>query len=382
MPYEAPNTAMQPPVLQKPTKGGLLIPVRKLPYLPGKKLSWLVRFLITVRSYLQELGACVRHYPINDVLFGLRHGFAADRVFLYGREGIRSGQYLSDLQRQFSRFINPKPARELLEDKLLFETLASQFVHVPKNHLYCDDKRLVVLSDEWRKIAAAGFESEPQRFVMKRSRGGGGTHIKTVEIRRGVVSVDGMSMRLDQFYEVFTERDGHILCEFVRQSEFLSRIYPHTTNSVRVICMRDSDGEPFIAKTILRLGTQKSCGVDNFGRGGLVAGVNSETGVLGAALEHDAKSPRLPLKHQHHPDTGTPIVGKLLPGWSAARDQSLFLMRQLPFINYVGWDIIITEHGPVFLEGNNYTGVRVAQADSGLLTDRRIRDFYRRFGII
>ena len=373
---------VQPPAQQGPTGLDELVSVRRLPYLPGQGPKWFARFLITARSYARELGACVPRYSPKDVLFGLRYGFAADRVFLYGRENVRSGNYLSDLQRQFSRFINSKPARELLEDKLLFERLANRFVRVPKNYLYCDNGRLVVLCDEWTKIAANESGSEPKCFIMKRSRGGGGIKIQLVEFGGGVVSVDGASMALDQFYDVFSSHDGNILCEFIRQSDLCSRIYPHTTNSVRVICMRDRDGEPFIARAILRLGTAQSKGVDNFGRGGLSVNIDLETGMLGTAVQHDATHPREPLRYDHHPDTGAPLRGQTLPQWGVAIDQSLALMRQLPFINYVGWDIVLTEQGPVFLEGNNYTGVRLAQAHSSLLDDTRIYEFYRRFGIV
>ena len=358
------------------------VPVRSLPFVPGKGLKWLGRLLITTRSYVWELGSCVRHYPIRDVLFGLRYEFAADRVFLYGRESLQSGLYLSDLQRQFSRFINSKPARELLEDKLLFQALAGQFVCLPRNYLYCDNKRVVVLCGEWLKIVATEHDCEPKRLVMKRSRGGGGTGIQFIEISNTGVLVDGVSMTADQFYELFALCDGSILCEFISQSQFFKQLYPNTTNSIRVICMRDSDGDPFIARAILRLGTNKSKGVDNFGRGGLAVNVDLGTGKLGAAVEHDARRPQKPFAHKNHPDTGAQILGESLPGWGEARDQSLFLMRQLPFINYVGWDIVMSEQGPVFLEGNNYTGVRLAQAHAGLLQDARVCEFYRRYGII
>ncbi|HUT02376.1 MAG TPA: sugar-transfer associated ATP-grasp domain-containing protein [bacterium] len=370
------------PTLQTPRNGDLPSKARKLPYLPGRGLRWLARFLEVARCYMKEIRACIGHFPLEVVLFGLRRGFAADRVLLYGRDAVQSGRYLSDLQRQFSRFINPKPVRELLEDKLLFESLAKQFVRVPRNYLYCDNKRLVVLTDEWPEIALSDNSSQQKRFVMKRSRGGGGVGISFVDVKPESVLVDDTPMTLDRFYEVFKERDDRILCEFIQQSDFCALIYPHTTNSIRVICMRDRDGEPFIARAVLRLGTTQSKGVDNFGRGGLSVDIDLETGKLGTAVQHNAKSPRAPLVYENHPDTGAPLRGQSLPRWGEARDRSLLLMRQLPFINYVGWDIILTEQDPVFLEGNNYTGVRLAQAHSGLLDEPRICDFYRRFGII
>ena len=330
----------------------------------------------------ERVGACVGRYRMKDVLFGLRHGFAADRVYLYGREEILSGLYLSDLQRQFTRFINPKPVREFLEDKLLFEAIVNTIVRVPKNYIYCDSGHVVVLSDVWHKIACPDAGHKSHRLVMKRSRGGGGVEIDFFEVKNGIVSINGKNLKMQEFYQMLQQRDERIVCEFVEQSQFFSRIYPHTTNSLRLICMRDSASEPFITKAVLRLGTQKSKGVDNFGRGGLAAAINIETGILGEAIEHDMTSPRAPVAHEFHPDTGIRIKGEALPGWSNARDETLLLMRKLRFINYVGWDIVMTERGPVFLEGNNYTGVRLAQAQAGLLQDIRAYGFYRRFGII
>jgi hypothetical protein len=88
------------------------------------------------------------------------------------------------------------------------------------------------------------------------------------------------------------------------------------------------------------------------------------------------------MRHSRHPDSDAQIAGEVLPGWDTASDASLRLMRHLPFINYVGWDIILTDSEPVFLEGNNYTGVRLAQVESGLLADSRTRAFYQHFGIV
>ena len=95
------------------------------------------------------------------------------------------------------------------------------------------------------------------------------------------------------------------------------------------------------------------------------------------------RSARLPKFHSRHPDTGTEIAGQILPGWRAAQDEALRLMRLLPFINYVGWDIVLTDAGPVFLEGNNYTGVRLAQEPiPDYLATLRAGAFYEHFEIV
>jgi Sugar-transfer associated ATP-grasp len=356
--------------------------IPRLPYLPGRRLKQAARLVFVARSYVKEIVKCIGRFPLSEVLFGMRHAFAADRVFLYGRQGILSGDYLTDLQRQFTRFINSKPARELLEDKLLFERVVGYLACVPTNYLYCDDRRPVVVSDEWDAITRCRDPEITHRLVLKRARGGGGIRIKFIEMRQGTVRLGDKTMSLTDFYGFFARRDENLLCKFIEQSDFCHKIYPHTTNTLRIICMRESNGEPFIGRAVLRLGTQKSKGVDNFGQGGLAASVDLETGTLGRAVEHYTKAPRPPSIYPCHPDTNTPIAGEALPGWEGARDVVLRLMHQLPFLNYVGWDVIMTNSGPVILEGNNYSGVRLAQIDQGLLSDNRVRAFYQRFGIV
>ena len=353
-----------------------------VPHVPGKGLVRLVRLLIILRSYAKEILKGLWRYPLSDVLFGVRYGFAADRVHLYGRPGIKSGEYLSDLQRQFTRFINAKAARELLEDKLLFAHLVGKLARVPENYLYFDRQRQVIVSDRWHELAACRDPNRKYRLVMKPARGGGGVEISFPTLCSGVVTLAESSMTVDEFLQCASQRNEYIVSEFIEQSAFFKKLHPGTTNTLRVICMWDESGQPFIARAVLRLGSARSGAVDSFGQGGLVAPFDVATGVLAEAVDHDASSPRQPRFYAHHPDTGEAIAGEKVPGWAVARDESLRLMREMPFINYVGWDIVMSNDGPVFLEGNNYTGVRLAQSQEGLLRDVRVRQFYERFGII
>jgi hypothetical protein len=354
----------------------------RLPHLPGGRLKRWVRLIFVIRSYAKEICACIGRYPLRNVLYGLWHGFAADRVLLYGADAIGSFAYLTDFQRQFSRFINPKSARELLEDKVLFESVVGRLARVPKNFLYADDGRVIVLSDEWFEMAACADSEKSHKVVLKRARGGGGIKIKFLEIKSGLVDDGKDRMPIPEFLKYLVGHEGYILCEFVEQSKFFREIYPGTTNTLRVICMRDRIGEPFIARAVLRLGTRRSNGVDNFGRGGLAANIDLATGVLGNAIEHDVSQPRKPIAYKSHPDTKVEIAGRTVPNWEATMNEALDLMRKLPFINYAGWDIIVAEEDRVFLEGNNYSGVRLAQLCSGLLQDPQVRDFYQRYGIV
>src|SRR5687768_4129862 len=82
------------PLPKNRRRESLLRVVPRFPYLPGGRLKRAVRLLFVLRSYSKEISKCLGRFPLSEIFFGIRHGFAADRVFLYGRKGISTGDYL------------------------------------------------------------------------------------------------------------------------------------------------------------------------------------------------------------------------------------------------------------------------------------------------
>jgi hypothetical protein len=166
----------------------------------------------------------------------------------------------------------------------------------------------------------------------------------------------------------------------VQQGEFPSSIFPGAVNTIRILTMSDPDTEePFVAAAAHRFGSQSSAPVDNLHAGGLSSLIDLESGALSAAAERGED--RL-IMHDVHPDTGAQISGRVVPNWSALKEQVLEVANRLPFLCYVGWDIALTAKGPVFLEGNKQPNFRAFQLHRPLLLDPRIKRFYEKHGII
>ena len=53
-----------------------------------------------------------------------------------------------------------------------------------------------------------------------------------------------------------------------------------------------------------------------------------------------------------HPYTGTPIVGFTFPFGRRSLELCLRAAHVVPQVGYVGWDVCVTENGPVLIEGN------------------------------
>ena len=111
---------------------------------------------------------------------------------------------------------------------------------------------------------------------------------------------------------------------------------------------------------ILSAGLKRPVGameVDNSRAGGIVAGIELETGVLMPASSRSFPGQLMP----QHPDTGATISGHRLSCWQEVRVLSLKAQAAFPEIWSVGWDIAMTDQGLVMIEGNTDYGLLLAQ---------------------
>jgi hypothetical protein len=146
-----------------------------------------------------------------------------------------------------------------------------------------------------------------------------------------------------------------------------------------VITFRDVDtGEPFVAFASHRFGTDRSRPVDNFGAGGLSAGIDLATGVLDRGLSRvrSADGRRNEIRWiDEHPDSGARITGTKIPHWEQVLDGVLHAAAALPGSRYVAWDLAVTQDGVSVIEGNNRGDVLV-QLHGPLLLDERTRKVF------
>ena len=160
---------------------------------------------------------------------------------------------------------------------------------------------------------------------------------------------------------IFLRRTGDvdlILEELIEQSPLLAKLHPQSLNTIRITTVRVR-GKIHIFYPFLKIGTGDSF-VDNGGAGGLLAGIDTETGIVYTDLFDEFKHYNNPLKA--HPDTGIAIKGFQLPQWNEAVALCKELAAKLDGdINFVGWDLGFTPEGWCVVEGNPYGDVIVQQ---------------------
>ena len=158
---------------------------------------------------------------------------------------------------------------------------------------------------------------------------------------------------LDELYQYLQDKNFE-LEEIIIQNEKVSKIYPYSINTVRVVTIL-KDNEAHIINASFRIGNNKNF-VDNFNSGGMVAPVDEKLGVVKQpAIDKNKKL------YTVHPLTGEQIQGFEFPYWNEAMEMVKEAAKIIPQVGYVGWDVAFTPNGPSFVEANDFPGHDIYQ---------------------
>lgn len=194
-------------------------------------------------------------------------------------------------------------------------------------------------------------------LVVKPSDGGKGVHVRVLAYRDGLLS-DGTGSRsaaaLWHELRSHPEHPCFVVQERLRNHPDLLRIVPSDAlNTIRLVVFQPRSGPPEVSQSVIRLGLGGAA-TDNFGDGTSGNGyceVDPETGRLGPLRTAGpggvgfVESPVLP-------GGGPRIEGVTLPMW---REALALAYRAMPLFlpnRSIGWDVALTDRGPVIVEAN------------------------------
>ena len=120
-------------------------------------------------------------------------------------------------------------------------------------------------------------------------------------------------------------------------------------STVRVVTCLDEFGDPEVVEALFRMAQGNRSIVDNFHAGGLAAAVSLDDGRLGQASGQDSRCDWV----SKHPDTHAQIEGFELPLWLETKQLAINAHQAFADRKIIGWDIAITDDGPVIVEGNS-----------------------------
>lgn len=317
-------------------------------------------FFETVRVCSEQSGKSKATIFLDVINCGFRYGCGRADYQLFEFWRLSDKQRATFLTRaknnQLVAHYNSKEYIYILEDKVEFNKYFSE-----------------MLGRKWIDLRSATVE-EFTRFmegldcvIAKPLDKSGGNGIEKV-MRADFVSDEEMLNWLK-------EKNFGLAEECIVQCETMAEFNRSSVNTYR-ICTVLEQGEPHVLYFYVRMGCDGRA-VDNLHSGGVACPVDPETGVI----THPGYSAYLGERKTHmvHPETKHQLAGFQLPMHKEAIEVAFAAARKLPQVAYVGWDLAITDKGPVLIEGNPFPGHDLLQLPPHAPDGIGVLPFFRQY---
>lgn len=310
-------------------------------------------------------------------------GFSANEYEWYNFKKNDYHEYISNYERTLSREINGK-YKIILDNKMIFEDVFTQYANIAHSYAWISNGEIYGRNHYLiNNSNIMDFIREKRNVILKIEEGAGGRGVFLIENVNNKFLVNGIEKTNAFVMELIQKQKKAFLCEYIKQSQFEDSLYPFASNTIRIIVGKEKNGHLLrILGAVQRIGNELSKPVDNVSAGALAASIDIETGELGYAFA--AKSHRrsdLLIKYDRHPDTNAQIKGKVIPDWENIKEHIIEITSRFPYLNLVGWDILLSDNGFYIIEGNASSGLIMFQTENGV-RNTEIGNIYRSYGII
>jgi len=156
----------------------------------------------------------------------------------------------------------------------------------------------------------------------------------------------------------------YVIQNTLKQHSELCRLYPNSVNTIRIVTVREENNVSIFSAE-LRIGTGGNC-IDNLATGGVAVGINE----LGFLNSYGIQKPPYGMITYSHPDTKIEYNGFRIPYYEDVITLTKRFHSVLPNIHSIGWDVAISEYGPIIVEGNDNWEISGLQACNGGLTEK------------
>ncbi len=187
-------------------------------------------------------------------------------------------------------------------------------------------------------------------LFVKPTGGKGGYGIKVFSKKNGKFLSDEGDVFSEAYLRQLIKKGAWIIQPGVKQADLLAEIYPYSVNTFR-IATENIGGSAKILFAMLRLG-HGGARIDNTSQGAIIANIDIETGKFnGGAISRDNEI------FYAHPDTGYKFSDFVNKDWEKIKDFVLSSTQKMPQFPYLGWDIALTNDGPIAIETNQGFGI-------------------------
>lgn len=258
----------------------------------------------------------------------------------------------------------------LVNDKYFFHCFC-KYHNIPTPELYGVYRNGAFIGGD-RTLVELMTNKNLAKVILKPVRGvqGKGIHF----ISRGAINLLAKNTTLERHKSLLDDlkKQDYIVQEFIKQHPDLNKINPHSVNTVRIITFLTADGGVEFLAAMLRTSSNNSY-VDNFTSGGIVIGIDLQTGRL---YDRGFLKPQFGTTLTKHPLTNIKFHSFQIPFWDELKNTAIKAQKIFHQLKSIGWDFAISLNGPLVIEGNIEWGTAGIQAaNDGLLTQKNIALF-------
>lgn len=274
----------------------------------------------------------IKLFVIIDMIYcGIRYGTAFydyQEFEFYNLNSKQRKTYLTrGINNKIVRTYNNKEYWYIFNDKFIFNEKFKEFINretINLNSATLDD--------------FAEFVKNKDKIIAKPNCGEGGKGIKLIKINKNIKKT----------YNDLIKENICLIEEVISQHKDLNKLYDKSVNSLRMFTFNDGKKAHFL-QAILKLGNGGF--VDNFSSGGMYCFADKNGKIITPAIDQADNI------YEKHPTSGEGILGFNIPYFKEAIElvkKASFVVKE---VGYIGWDVAITDKGPVLIEGNCYPGV-------------------------
>lgn len=321
-----------------------------------------------------------RQYDVSvpQTLVPLRHGFDPKYYYFLSLDSRDESQYIP----------NHYPIREangdaniVLNDKVAIYRIFSEYTsYFPELYGTIHNGTYFPQNDDGAETLKETVDRHGE-VIAKPVTGYEGRDIFKIERTEDGYLVNGRPASPPELSGIQSDVDeDYLVTAVLANHDYAAEIFPESANTIRLLTAIDPDsGDSTVVRAVHRFGTAASAPTDNWENGGVAAPIDHVTGEIQAAVTLNESGKRDEI--ETHPDTGARIEGVTIPMWDDLLALATEAHQAYAVSKIIGWDVVVTDDGPMFLEASGRPGSHMLQLDSGLLEDDVIRRVFESEGV-
>lgn len=313
------------------------------------------------KTYYKEGHLKTRLHILFDYLyFAFCHGVSVkDDYYAMGidQRGKKARDYICELENTMALYAKNTsiglPAMKwhfdrlaVLQDKWIFSQMCQAY-GLKTPHIYGLIMNGSIISEEINDFE--DFKLQERDLIIKPLDGYCGYGLFHLCCVNGKLIVKEQEISLAQLKER-VKKGLFLIQQFIgNQHKEMSRLYPDAVNTLRITVAREGDDTRVMGRMCMLGAHGTDC--SNWHYGGVSVNLK-EDGTL-----DKYGYCKIDKKVTAHPDTGVVFEGYKIPYFDEAIELARFATKCFYGICSIGWDVVITDDGPILLEGNDDWGI-------------------------